>query len=119
MCGLHNFYDEQNANDFKDHENKIREDEETVKKYMAGVREVKGKLLFALKFSGKCSIKHIKSRVYSWMASNRSYATMDKIKSERITTIGFFTHIHPDFHNRTEFKRAIEQLLEKNNVQEN
>ena len=115
---LHNFYDEDSASDMIDHENKIPEDEELIKKYMAGIREVKGKILFALKFSGKCTLKHIKGQVYPWMAANRSFVTMDKLKSERITTLGFFTSVHPDYHNRTDFKASLEEILAEHKIQE-
>lgn len=115
---LHNFFDEECANDMIDHENKIPDDEELLKKYMAGTREVKGKLLFALKFSGKCNMKYIKGQVYPWMAANRSYVTMDKLKSERIITLGFFTKVHPDYHNRTDFKASLEEMLMEQKIKE-
>ena len=34
---------------------------------------------------------------------------MDKIKAEKIVTVGFFTHFHPEFHNRDDFKAFCKQ----------
>lgn len=37
---------------------------------------------------------------------------MDKIKADKIVTIGFLTNFSPDFHNRNDFKKFCKNMLQ-------
>ena len=64
-----------------------------------------------MKFSVLKTFKSITNALFPWMSKNNSFVKMDKIRAEKIVTVGFFTHFHPEFHNRDDFKAFCKQYV--------
>ena len=114
---FHEFLDEKNLDTVIDHENRVPNNEPELRKYMAGLRETRNNMFFSVRISGEATLRQIKSAVTPWLLRHRSRVDFDMLKAERISTIGFFSGIHPDYYNRTIFKGALNELLLMNKVQ--
>ena len=94
-----------------DDTNKIPDEEQEIKKYVAGLYSYNQRLHFTLRFSGHQELSMMKKRVFSWMGRNRSFATIDKVKASTVHTVGFLHHVHPDFYNREVLKDKIKKHI--------
>ena len=101
------------ANDVLDHEDNLPLEEDDLKKWIANVQISNDKLMFTMKYSLLKTIKALSGPVFAWMKRNRSYVKMDLIDSEKVTCIGFFEGLHPDFRNRDNFKIFCQQHIDK------
>ena len=96
-----------------DHEDSIPTDEDQIKKWVVNISNVGNKIQFTMKFSTIRTFKALSGPIFAWMKKNNSWVTMDTIPSEKISTIGFFQGLHPDFQNRMEFKRICSAHIKK------
>ena len=98
------FHDNPSDNRVLDNEALLPDNEEEVKIWVANAYTYRDNVNFSMKFSVLKTFKTITSALFPWMSKNNSFVKMDKIKSEKIVTVGFFTKLHPDYHNRDDFK---------------
>jgi len=108
--------EEDNTNLWIDDVNKIPDEKNMVDKYVAGVYQYHDKLHFSLRFSGHQELQKMKLKIFAWMKSNDSFATIDKVRAALVHTIGFFYKIHPDFYNREELKKDVHDHLKELNI---
>ena len=90
-----------------DHENKIPNSEEGVRKYVAAIHQFKDTLNFSIRLSGTESNWVIKKKAATWLEQNKCYVKMDTIRAASIHAVGFFINIHPDYYNRESFKQTL------------
>lgn len=102
-----------NANDFLDHEDNLPLEEDALKKWIANVQISQDKLLVTMKYSLMKTIKALSGPIFAWMKRNKSFVKMDLIDSEKVTCIGFFEGLHPDFRNREHFKEFCQTHIDK------
>ena len=88
-----------------DHEDLIPETEMELKQWVTSVVSHNDRVHFTMRFSISKPLSAISGPIFSWMKLNRSYVKMDTIKSEKISTLGFFEGFHPDFQTRDSFKK--------------
>jgi len=103
--------DETNHDMMIDDTNKIPEEENLVKQYVAGLYTNNQRLHFTLRFSGHQELGAMKKKVFSWMGRNRSFTSIDKVKAAVVHTVGFFHHVHPDYYNRDSLKGQIREHI--------
>ena len=82
----------------------LPDDEELLKTWVVNTYTYRENVNFSMKFSVLKSFKMIQNGLFPWMTKNNSFVKMDRIKSDKIVTVGFFTNFHPDYHNRDDFK---------------
>jgi len=78
---------------------------------MPGMFHNKGKLHMSLRMSGHLDLPTLKRKFFTWMGSNKSFATIDKVQAALVHTIGFLHYIHPDYYNRENIKKNIKDFL--------
>ena len=68
-----------------------------------------------MRYSTIKSVSALSKKIFPWMKANNSFVKIDKIKSEKISCLGLFEGLHPDFRNRDTFKNYIQQHILKFN----
>ena len=103
------FDEEHSANNVLDSPDLLPDNEELLKVWVANAYTYRENINFSMKFSVLKTFKAITNALFPWMSKNNSFVKMDKIKAEKIVTVGFFTNFHPDYHNRDDFKTFCKQ----------
>ena len=97
-----------------DHENRIPDDKDSMKTWVTNVYTYRGNVNFSMKFAVFQTTRTITDKLFPWMRAHFSFVKVDEISSEKVTTLGFFLHMHPDFHHRDEFKSYCVQHIAEN-----
>lgn len=98
-------FEEDTSNDsVLDNETLLPDNEQDLKVWVANTYTYRDNVNFSMKFSVLKTFKTITNALFPWMSKNNSFVKMDRIRSEKIVTVGFFTQLHPDYHNRDDFK---------------
>ena len=58
-----------------------------------------------MRFSTIKIVSAISKKIFPWMKANKSFVKIDQIKSEKISCLGLFEGLYPDFRNRDTFKK--------------
>lgn len=109
------------ANAVLDSPDLLPNDEEAIKTWVTNAYTYRDNINFSMRFSVLKTFKFITNALFPWMSKNNSFVKMDKIKAEKIVTVGFFTKFHPEFHNRDDFKSFCKkhvQDMTENNLQD-
>ena len=54
---------------------------------------------------------YIRGKMFRWMSEVKCYTKVDLISSDKIACLGFFTNLHPEFHNRDRIMCHIHEYL--------
>ena len=102
-------------NQVLDTEENLPHDEAALKTWVVESSIQKDKLHFTMRYSTIKEVGALSKKIFPWMKANRSYVKIDKITSEKISCLGIFEGLHPDFRNRDTFKQFCLQHIKKYN----
>ena len=109
------FHGGKDSNTVLDTEENLPHEEEAIKTWVVDSQIIRDRLHFSMRFSCIKDIPFLAKRVFPWMKANRSYVKLDKITSDKISCLGLFEGLHPDFRNRGVFKQYCLQHIKKYN----
>ena len=98
-----------------DTEENLPHDEITLKTWVVESSIQKDRLHFTMKYSTIKEVGALSKKIFPWMKANKSFVKIDKIDSEKISCLGLFEGLHPDFRNRDTFKQNCLQHIKKYN----
>ena len=90
----------------------IPDDVDQAKTWIANMRIEKNNYrTFAMLIRIPKSVGYMKGKIYRWMGDIGCFSKVDEISSDKVSCLGLFDKLHPDFHNRDRLATHIHAHL--------
>lgn len=99
------------AQDFLYHESNIPDDLESASKWISNTVSTEKWKYFAFQIRTTKTLNYTRGKIIQWMSEVKCFTKVDKIRSDKITCLGFLDNFHPEFHNRDRIMCHIHEYL--------